>query len=72
MARKKKTPAIAINDDDSGDEDDGYDTDDSNAGMPKMVKREYDNSDDESDDEEDAVSPQEDDKKTIDIKANSD
>ena len=36
---------------------DGYDTDDSDAGMPKMVKRRYDSSDEESNDKEDDNSP---------------
>ena len=38
VIKKKKTPVIVI-DNDSDNEDDGYDTDDSElAGMPKLVK----------------------------------
>ena len=66
MVKKKKTPVIVI-DVDSGNKDDGYDTDGTDTGMPKMVKREYDSSDDKEDD----ASPQEDDKEEIEIMANS-
>ena len=59
VMKKKKTPVILIDDDDSGNEDDGYDTDNSDAGMSKMVKREYDSSDDEGDDKEYDACPQE-------------
>ena len=59
VIKKRKTPIIVIDDNNSGNEDDGYDTDNSDAGMPKMVKRKYDSSDDKSDDKEDDVSPQE-------------
>ena len=70
VIKERKTPVIVIGDN-SGDEDDGYNTDDTNAGMPKMVKRGYNSSDDEGDDEEDDVSPQEDDKEEIEVEANS-
>ena len=49
VMKEKKTPVIVI-DNDSDNEDDGYDTDDTNAGMLKMVKCKYDSSDDKDDD----------------------
>ena len=52
VIKQNETEVIVI-DDDSGDEDDGYDTDDTDADMPHMVKRDYDSSDDEDDDDED-------------------
>ena len=56
VIKKKKTPVI-VTDEASGDEDDGYDTDDTDAGMPKMIKRKYDSIDDKDDDKEDDAIP---------------
>ena len=49
VIKEKKTPVIVIGDD-SDEEDNGYNTDDTDAGMPKMVKRKYSSSDDKEDD----------------------
>ena len=69
IKKKKKIPVIVI-DDDSDDNDDGYDTDDSELeGIPKLVKKEYNSSDDKSNNDD--VSPQEDDAIEIEAKANS-
>ena len=70
VVKKKKIPVIVI-DNDNGDEDDGYNTDDTNAGISKMVKYEYNSSDDEDNDKKDDVSPQEDDEEGIKVEANS-
>jgi len=48
---KAKKTAIIVVDDDSSDGEDGYDTDDAEAGMQKMTKTEYDSSDSEDDDD---------------------
>ena len=58
----KKNDVIVIDDDSSdSDVDDGYNTDDTEEGTPKMQKAEYDNSDDKDDaDNDEDVSPEED------------
>ena len=56
---KQKKKEVIVIDDDSSDEDDGYDTGDSYAGIPYMVKREYDTSDDEDEDEDIDISTHE-------------
>ena len=49
VVKKRKTPVIVI-DDGSGDGDDGYGTDDTDAGMPNIFRHKYASSDDEEDD----------------------
>ena len=58
---KKNDVIVIVNDSSDLDVDDGYNTDDTEEGTPKMQKAEYDNSDDKDDaDDDEDVSPDED------------
>ena len=62
-----------VSDDDSSDDEDGYDTDATNP-MPKMVQKDYDTSDDEDedeDDEDDVNSREEEVEEEIEVEADS-
>ena len=58
VIKAKKTAVIVI-EDDSSDEEDGYDTDATEPGMPKMTRPGYDSSDSEEEDDDSDISPEE-------------